>query len=130
MKKQLYDYPTWKRVKKLASLVKGEKVLDIGCSPCLLKCFLPQKMRYYGFDQKNATCYFPGIKIYRGDISKNNNLPTSLKKQSFDTVVLGETLEHLKNPTEALSNTFKLLKPGGKLVGSCPNSLAWRFFLV
>ena len=39
---------------------------------------------------------------------------------SFDCIVCLETLEHVKDPFKALSEVYRVLKPGGKFVGSAP----------
>lgn len=45
----------------------------------------------------------------------NTPLPAELSER-FDTVVDGGTLEHVFNPTEALSSYMKLVRPGGYLL--------------
>jgi 2-polyprenyl-3-methyl-5-hydroxy-6-metoxy-1,4-benzoquinol methylase len=47
-------------------------------------------------------------------------LPNKLKSK-FDYVVVGELLEHLLNPFNALVNIRKALKPDGILIGTIPN---------
>jgi ubiquinone/menaquinone biosynthesis C-methylase UbiE len=43
--------------------------------------------------------------------------------QSFDLVVSLETIEHLPDPPRFLNEISRVLRPGGELVLSCPNSL-------
>ena len=45
-----------------------------------------------------------------------------LKSQSVETVVAGEVLEHLEEPNLFLHESHRVLKDGGKLVISTPNS--------
>jgi glycosyltransferase involved in cell wall biosynthesis len=40
---------------------------------------------------------------------------------SFDAIILGDVLEHLKNPQAVLERLSRLLKPGGKVLMSLPN---------
>ncbi len=40
---------------------------------------------------------------------------------TYDAIVLGDVVEHLRNPREFLQKTGKLLKPGGKILMSLPN---------
>lgn len=42
-------------------------------------------------------------------------------RESFDTVVLTETLEHLIKPRKALKGISRILKPGGRVLASVPN---------
>ncbi len=39
----------------------------------------------------------------------------------YDTVILGNVLEHVRNPSEVLRKVSGLLKPGGKVLMSLPN---------
>ena len=46
-------------------------------------------------------------------------------KQLFDVVVLSNVLEHAPDPKEMLKNVYRVLKPGGQVWISCPNSQSW-----
>src|SRR6185436_17976598 len=39
----------------------------------------------------------------------------------FDAVILGDVLEHVRNPKEVLQRLSGLLKPGGQVLMSLPN---------
>ena len=41
---------------------------------------------------------------------------------SFDVVVAGELLEHLADPAATVSHVRRVLRPGGRFVGSVPNA--------
>jgi SAM-dependent methyltransferase len=41
---------------------------------------------------------------------------------SFDVVVAGEFLEHLADPRAVVSHVRRVLRPGGRFVGSVPNA--------
>jgi SAM-dependent methyltransferase len=42
--------------------------------------------------------------------------------ETFDAVVLGELLEHVRHPAEVVAEARRVLRPGGTLVGSVPNA--------
>ena len=46
-------------------------------------------------------------------------------KQSFDIVALSNVLEHAPDPKKMLENVSRVLKPGGQIWISCPNSQSW-----
>jgi len=46
-----------------------------------------------------------------------------LDKETFDVVVLTETLEHCENPEKVLSECVRILKSGGSIIVSAPNYL-------
>jgi len=45
---------------------------------------------------------------------------------SFDAVLIGEVLEHLKDDVQALKNIRRILKPNGKLIASIPFYNDWE----
>lgn len=50
-----------------------------------------------------------------GDI-QDTRLPSS----SLDVVFIFETLEHVKDPLKAVNEIYRILKPGGVIIGSTP----------
>jgi ubiquinone/menaquinone biosynthesis C-methylase UbiE len=46
------------------------------------------------------------------------NLP--FKEATFDFVICLETLEHVRNPFKAMNEIYRVLRPGGKFIGSAP----------
>jgi SAM-dependent methyltransferase len=48
--------------------------------------------------------------------------PLSFEAASFDAVVLGEILEHVRRPEDVVSEALRVLRPAGVLVGSVPNA--------
>jgi len=48
-----------------------------------------------------------------------------LEPGSFDVVLCGDVVEHLRDPVAALARLRPLLKPGGRLVLSTPNVANW-----
>ena len=55
-----------------------------------------------------------------GDV-ETLDLDKNLKPASFDVILCGDVLEHLKSPVKILKKLYKFLKPGGYLVVSLPN---------
>ena len=53
----------------------------------------------------------------------NKNL-TCFPKESFDTIVLGEIIEHVLEPYRLLKDCFRLLKKGGRIIITTPNMTA------
>lgn len=98
----------------------GDVVLELGCGNgygmnlladrCLSytaidKC-LPGKL------QLNAkTALFKSKLPFLGNIGNN----------SFDTVICFQVIEHIKNDSKLLSEIYRVLKPGGKLLLTTPN---------
>lgn len=112
---------------KIPLLVGNNKhVLEIGCSTG----YLSKKMKENG-------CYVVGIEINQasaqiakqicdeivvGDIEDNNIISMLNKKyERFDVIVLGDVLEHCKEPSLVLKRLKKYLSEQGYLVISVPN---------
>jgi 2-polyprenyl-3-methyl-5-hydroxy-6-metoxy-1,4-benzoquinol methylase len=59
-------------------------------------------------------------RVVVGDVD-NSDLWNEVKDESFDAVILGDVLEHLRDPLTALRSAAKKLKPSGSIVTSLPN---------
>lgn len=96
-------------------------VLDIGCRDGELSSFLPTGCKYVGVDiSASRTKRLRSMKFDVYCFNICNKLPRQLENK-FDYVVVGELLEHLPNPFNALLNIRKSLKKNGILLGTTPN---------
>lgn len=123
------DQATIRRIKELSKYVQGKEVLDIGCRENIMISFLPKDVNYYGLEKgslednnKDKFSKFLPQGILDNDCKK------IFENKKFDSIILAETLEHLPEPLTALKNINFLLKKGGKLIGSVPNGIGWRYF--
>lgn len=69
-----------------------------------------------GVDPVTNTC-----KIWEFTPDGDAQTMSTIPSESFDWVYSSHCLEHLWNPTEALANWWKILKPNGYLVISVPD---------
>jgi len=118
------------------------RVLDIGCSGGIVSVLMARK----GCDVNAIDCYPGNIEkclalyvhekkdtqarllfetAYAEDLPFENSL--------FDTVIMGQVLEHVIQPRIALKEAMRVLKTGGKLLASVPigynkTTLHLRFF--
>jgi len=113
------------RQKVLVEKVQG-KILDVGCFDGKLVCYLnAQAHDCYGMDFNNYYLSVAGEKLSQLGCSQQK-----LKKglfqdipfadDSFDTVISQETLEHFFFPDIMLAEIKRVLKPGGRFIGSVP----------
>lgn len=99
----------------------GKKVLEIGCGIGAFAKILDER----GFNVtatdissyiiKKAKKNLPYIDFQILDIEK-----VAKNRDEFDYIFAFEVLEHLKNPEQAIDNTYKMLKKGGILIFSTP----------
>jgi len=108
----------------IASLVGGPglRVLDLGCRTGALTQHYAEGNDVVGVDVDRVALGQAaerlGIETHWADVEEG--LP--FDDASFDVVVAGELLEHLADPVSAVANVRRVLRPGGRFVGSVPNA--------
>lgn len=104
-----------------AAIGSGMRVLDLGCrSGAFTKHFL-EGNEVVGLDVDRsalAKAAELGIETVEADVEAA--LPFG--EATFDAVVAGELLEHLRFPDALVGEARRVLRPGGVLVGSVPNA--------
>jgi 2-polyprenyl-3-methyl-5-hydroxy-6-metoxy-1,4-benzoquinol methylase len=98
----------------------GRRVLDLGCrSGALTRSYLAGN-DVIGLDVDRhalVEAQRRGIATCWADVE--HELPFDAAE--FDVVVAGELLEHVRDPRLLLRDVRRVLRPGGRLVGSVPN---------
>lgn len=110
------------RINILIQLVgKNKKILDLGCSNGFVSKLIKDKGNdVYGVDisaslvKKTSRL---GIKTFTADLE--NEIP--FRKETFDVVVAGEVIEHIKDTDKFLQEIYRILKNDGYLVLTTSN---------
>src|SRR5215472_13121712 len=105
--RQTYGYER-RRLRLMASLARGETVLDLG--------FAQTPSPYLGAFHAVGLDLEPPAQLpngyaeqIRGDVM---HLDEHLGSRQFDTVVCGELIEHLERPYDFLREVSKVVAPG------------------
>jgi SAM-dependent methyltransferase len=107
----------------------GRRVLDLGCRYGALTRAYTDGNDVVGVDVDRdalAQAAKLGIETRWADIEQ----PLEFPDASFDVVVAGELLEHLREPASVVAEIRRVLRPGGRFVGSLPNAFRLRNRLV
>ncbi len=108
-----------KRVKKILQFKKKGSALEIGCSTGLMLSLLKDK----GFNVE-------GVEISKkaARMAQKRGIDVIIKpfeeiffKKKYDLIIFNHTLEHLKNPFQALEKSQKILIKNGLLYIDLPN---------
>lgn len=105
----------------------GARVLDIGCATGYVAELLRARgCSVVGFERDPACAAVAEAhceQVIVGDFDDPGDRATI--PSGFEAVVLGDVLEHLVDPWDALRFTRGLLAPGGIAIASIPNVAAW-----
>jgi 2-polyprenyl-3-methyl-5-hydroxy-6-metoxy-1,4-benzoquinol methylase len=96
------------------------RVLDLGCRDGALSTAYVDGNEVVGLDvDREALAHAArlGLKTEWADLDE----PLALDDASFDVVVAGELLEHIRDPAGLVDEAARVLRPGGRIVGSVPN---------
>lgn len=99
-------------------------VLDVGCGAQPYRPLLGPSARYLGIDTTDARSDF-GYEIPDTVHFDGDSWPVDSK--SVDVILCTETLEHVLDPSELLTEAHRTLRPGGKLLLTVPFAARWHF---
>lgn len=111
------------RLKQIAKYQPGRKVLDIGCSAG----FFLETAEQHGYDIQGIEFSSVAIqsaashirdKLIQGDVHQE----LGRWQNNVDWVSAFDLIEHMHNPVQFISNVKKILKDGGLLVMSTPDT--------
>jgi 2-polyprenyl-3-methyl-5-hydroxy-6-metoxy-1,4-benzoquinol methylase len=89
------------------------RLLDIGCGNMPFREYLSALVaEYHSLDIAQ--------KLPEVDFVSDIQDMRSLAQASYDTVLCSEVLEHIPQPNKAISEVYRILRPGGKFILSVP----------
>ena len=102
------------------NLQKGIKLLEIGCGRLeFLECFQKMGLDCHGVDiAQYSSSNLENFKIEKVDVSKD---PFPYENNSFDIIYHKSLIEHLYTPDHLMLETYRILKPRGRLIILTPD---------
>lgn len=110
-----------RRAKRLARLLPpGSKLLEVGARSGELGELLSSRFEYTGIEVDDSSARAArerGLEVYRASLTDYVSL-----SGAYDGVVMYDVIEHLPNPHDAVSRIRELVRPGGYLVLTTPDT--------
>jgi O-antigen biosynthesis protein len=112
---------------KLVALLRGrQRVLDVGCSSgYLAKRLQEEGATVVGLDVDPRAAELAGPYCEAVHIGDVETMELPFAPASFDAVLCGDVVEHLRDPQAFLTRIRPLLRPDGRLALSTPNIANW-----
>ncbi|UCF33618.1 MAG: class I SAM-dependent methyltransferase [Phycisphaerales bacterium] len=103
----------------------GRRMLEVGCGYGFILAKLQHRYETFGVDVsehaiEQCQTVTPESRCFVGDVQEG--LPAELERGSFDLVLACYVFEHLRDPPAAMHTVRSLLKDGGMLLFSVPNT--------
>lgn len=122
----LNERPHGGHAKLLRHVRDGERVLDVGCSSgYLARPLVARGCKVVGVEQDPAAARAAREVCEEVVVGDVETMALPFAPGSFDVVLCGDLIEHLRAPEDFLARARPLLSPGGRLVLTTPNVANW-----
>jgi len=125
MTDDLQEFPSYFHRQRVALILKmiqnfkaEKRFLDVGCGNGVILRYLPEGSMGLDINAQaisQAKQYAPKAQVQIGDVEE---LP--FQDNSYETIICSHVLDHLPKPEKALKEIYRVLKPGGVLIGTVP----------
>ena len=123
------------RIQAVISAVKPPNILNLGCVNHRLPSSASEEAYWL---HRQLSISFKEANLLGVDIDASNVMHMRERgynveigdahrlqyESRFDTIILGELIEHLQNPGECIVGCIRALKPGGRIIITTPNAFS------
>ena len=107
------------------NMKKGDTFLDIGCGRGdFLRGFKELGLGVFGIDSERSNS--ETLKDIDVKILDIEEAPFPFEKETFDFVFSKSVIEHLWNPDNFIKESYRVLKPGGRIIVMTPDWVSQR----
>ena len=122
----LNERPHGGHAKLLRLVGEGKRVLDIGCSSgYLARPLVARGCTVVGIEQDAAAAEEARAVCADVLVGDAETMELQFEPESFDVLLCGDLIEHLRDPSSFLIRVRPFLRPGGRLVLTTPNVANW-----
>jgi 2-polyprenyl-3-methyl-5-hydroxy-6-metoxy-1,4-benzoquinol methylase len=122
----LNERPHGGHAKLLALVGEGKRVLDIGCSSgYLARPLVARGCTVVGIEQDPVAAEEAREVCAEVLVGDAETIDLPFEPASFDVVLCGDLIEHLRDPESFLARVRPLLRADGRLVLTTPNVANW-----
>jgi len=109
--------------------LKNKRVIEVGCG---LGYFCQEMSRrgavITGIDVGDKLIQIAKRRSPSGKFMVGSALDIPFRKNKYDITLCTEVIEHTENPAKAISELFRVTKPGGMIIITTPNKFYKPFF--
>ena len=99
-----------------AEVTSGKHVLDVCCGPGMVTAAaIARGAKATGIDFSAEAVKIATLNVIGADIHEGDAQSLPFDEDAYDAVICGFGIIHVPNPTKALSEMRRVLKPGGRL---------------
>ena len=118
-----FSISAYRDLRQLAAWIEADKsaaILDYGCGPGSFLALLRDEFGYANVEGLELNLHSAEVarRCYGLELAADVG---ALNRQSYDVIVLFETIEHLRDPDAAVANCARLLSPAGVLFVTTPS---------
>jgi 2-polyprenyl-3-methyl-5-hydroxy-6-metoxy-1,4-benzoquinol methylase len=101
---------------------KGARLLEVGCGMGYLSEVASKSFHYFGTDISVIPLLAAKGRVSGTDFIQSNAMMLSFRQEAFEFIVAFDILEHTDKPESVIAEAYRVLRKGGSLIVTVPNT--------